>query len=477
MNSFRTNLENIPFGITENGANMYESTDNKCLDLFALGAATRNRSDEDRLALFKEAYAENPDMAFQILWYIGDVRNGQGERDFFRICYKWMCEEHPMTAKKYLDEIPNYKRWDDLVYIGMDLMPNTVGTIVANQLDKDIHNYLENKSVSLCAKWLPSINASSNKTRAMAKRLCKALGIDYKRYRKMLAKLRGYLNIVEKNLTNRNYKNIDYSQVPSQANIKYHQAFMRNDEDRYSDFIENKESKMNMTVTYPYQIVHQIVYNNLDRDVAQKMWDNLPDYLNGDKSNTICVVDTSGSMEGTPLDVACSLGLYFGERNRGPFKDCYISFSSRPKLVEFANGDIKDKVRKIYGDNLCENTNIKKVFDLLLEIAKKPATKREDIPENILIISDMEFDYAQEGNFESAFDKIKREWKAAGFEMPKLIFWNVDARQNNLPIISGSVSFVSGFSPVIFKTIITGKQGEELMQEAIAQYSKFITLD
>ena len=243
---------------------------------------------------------------------------------------------------------------------------------------------------------------------------------------------------------------------------------------------------MNTSVTYPYEIVRAVsrkgyFYDNngLEDAVVNKMWANLPDYLNGDASNTICVVDTSGSMEGTPLDVACSLGLYFGERNRGPFKDCYISFSSSPKLVEFASGDFTDKVRKIYKDNLCQNTNIEKVFDLLLDIAKRPTTKREDIPENILIISDMEFDYAQEGDFESAFDSIKRKWNNAGFTMPHLIFHNVNARQNNIPIIDKNqkVSLVSGMSPVIYKTLITGKTGEDLMKEAIKLYSDIVAID
>jgi len=194
----------------------------------------------------------------------------------------------------------------------------------------------------------------------------------------------------------------------------------------------------------------------------------------------LCVVDTSGSMIGTPINVAISLGMYAAERAGGPFKDHYISFSSRPRLIKIEGAHFVDKVVRIYRTNLCENTDLVKTFDMLLSIADRPETREEDIPETIVVISDMEIDsMSGSGSYwnkvgawttestATEMDKVRAKWAAHGHKMPKLIYWNVEARSNTILDDGPGVSFVSGMSPSIFESIITGKTGWDLMMDKL----------
>ena len=218
--------------------------------------------------------------------------------------------------------------------------------------------------------------------------------------------------------------------------------------------------------------------------MINKYWENLPDYLNGKDCSMMCVVDTSGSMvrreAAAPINVAISLGLYCAERISGPFKNHYISFSSRPQLIKTEGVDFVDKVHRIYRTNLCENTNLEAVFDLLLATAKKPGVSAWDIPKTIVVISDMEIDQGSSSYWgslnhrwtkESAsteMENIRKKWAAAGLEMPKLVYWNVDSRNENTFLDAGpNVTFVSGMSPIIFKQVLTGKTGWDLCLEVL----------
>jgi hypothetical protein len=246
-------------------------------------------------------------------------------------------------------------------------------------------------------------------------------------------------------------------------------------------------------VLYPYECVAEatklfdygwygssgikVGMNDTTRLMVNKYWDNLSDYFNGASFNGLAVVDTSGSMTGSsasaPINVAISLGLYCAEKAKGPFAGHYVSFASRPQLIKTEGVDFVDKVYRIYKTNLVDNTNIEATFDLLLNTALKNNCSQDDLPQNILIISDMEFDsargyYGRGSNTETLMEGIARKWQAHGYECPKLIYWNVDARQNNIPMLgNGPISYVSGFSPSIFQTIMTGKTGYDLMMEVL----------
>jgi hypothetical protein len=220
--------------------------------------------------------------------------------------------------------------------------------------------------------------------------------------------------------------------------------------------------------------MRSVPYEDTKRVMLQKYWENLPDYYNGKQENGIAVVDVSGSMSGQPMEVAISLGAYIAERGHGPFANHFITFSESPDLVEFTGVDITDKIQRAERADWGYNTDIEAVFELLLNTAKSQKTKREDMPERLYILSDMEFDRgmnhygASQNQINTLLEDIAQEWKREGYELPQLIFWNLNARQDNIPMLKGGrFAYLSGFSPVMLKQILSGKDGYDLMLDKL----------
>ena len=492
MNQLLNGLQNRSnLTYTENGALTHKSTKSMLLDMFAMGAAMRTRGDNDVICMFKNAYEENPEYALKCLFYIRDIRGGQGERRFFRTCYHWLAMKHPEAAQRNMQHIPEFGRWDDLYC----LLGTALEEDMFNMLKKQFVLDLSCQTPSLLAKWLPSCNASSKETIAKGNMTREAFGLTQKEYRKALSVLRKRINVLERLMSANEWEKIEFDKIPSKAGLIYKNAFARRDiiKAKYEKFAKDENTKVNAAALYPYEIVEKALhvgrYDSTDRAMVNKYWANLPDWLKNADLNALCMVDTSGSMHGTPINVAISLGLYCAERAGGPFATHYISFASRPQLIKCEGADFVDKVERIYRTNLVDNTNIEAAFDMLLDTAKRTHCSQEDMPKNILVISDMEFDSAvntgwswtanyhnriTKDNAETLMEGIARKWAAAGYEMPHLIYWNVQARQNNIPMLgNGPISYVSGFSPSIFQTIVTGKTGYDLMMECLngARYS------
>ncbi len=501
MNTFMNGLANVTnYTYTENGGVTHKTTRSDLLDMFAMGAAYRKRSDDDVINLFKNAYAENPIYALKCLFYIRDVRGGQGERRFFRVCMRWLANTDVEAARRNLAYVPEFGRWDDLYeFVGTPLEADAFA-LIKHQLALDV----ECKTPSLLAKWLKSENTSSAESRALGMATRKYLNMTSRQYRKTLSFLRARINVLERLMSAGKWDEIEFDKIPSKAGMIYKNAFARHDIERarseknvqtYADFAKDTTKTVNAKTLYPYECVAEatkVMFNtyswyynkkntpidDTQRLMANKYWDNLTDYFNNATFNGIAVVDTSGSMTGheasAPINVAISLGLYCAEHNSGPFANHYISFASRPQLIRTEGVDFCDKVARIYETNLCDNTNIEAVFDLMLNTILHNHVDAKDIPKNIIVISDMEFDSAQgwnamsRHNAETVLEGVARVWASYGIEMPHLIFWNVDARQNNIPMLgNGRISFVSGFSPSIFETIMSGKTGYDLMMEKL----------
>ena len=493
MNTMLNGLKNTTnYTRTENGALTHKTTRSDLLDMFAMGAAMRNRSEADIILMFRKAFAENPVYALKCLFYIRDVRGGQGERRFFRVVIKDMASQQNTrdAIKRNMELIPEFGRWDDLyAFVGTPLEADAF-TVIKKQLALDV----QCKTPSLLAKWLKSENASSRETTRLGNITRRYMDMTHKEYRKVLAVLRTRINIVEKLMSENRWDEIEFDKIPSKAGLIYKNAFARRDiiKAKYEKFAKDENTKVNAGTLYPYEVVEKAMRaasqrrDNADRLMVNKYWTNLTDYFNGSNLNALAMVDTSGSMAGTPMNVAISLGLYCAERAGGPFANHYISFSSAPQLIECEGIDFVDKVERIRRTNLCENTNIEAAFDMLLHTALANNVPQKDMPENIIVISDMEFDEATgdtmgywgrhkhntsqltKANADTLLEGIAKEWKREGYDMPHLIFWNVDARQANVPMIgNGRVSYVSGFSPSIFQTIMTGKTGYDLMMECL----------
>lgn len=470
----------LNYGYTANGALTHRSTLNAVYDMFATGGAMRNADGDSIIYMFNNAYEEDPVYALKCLFYLRDITEGQGERRFFRICLHWLANNKPNVALNCIPLVQKYGRYDDL-YCYVD-----------TPLEKDMFNYmkkifkldLQSETPSLLGKWLKSENASSELTKELANKTRIAFGLSHKEYRKCLSVLRKRINVLETLMSSDRWDEIEFDKIPSKAGLIYRNAFACKDitKERYKAFIENKKTKVNAKALYPYDCVHQAIKckwdSSVERQAIEKYWDNLTDYFNGKSLNALAVVDTSGSMTwgcggALPIDVAISLGMYFAEKAKGPFAHHYISFSSNPQLIKIKGEDFCDKVTRIYKTNLCANTNIAKTFDLILNTAIDNNCSQEELPEHLIIISDMEFDYmvddVKSSRVETLLETIKRKWKEAGYDMPKLIFWNVNASTPNIPMEASdkNVTYVSGCSPVLFDAILSEKTGIDLMYEKL----------
>lgn len=343
---------------------------------------------------------------------------------------------------------------------------------------------------SLIFKWLPSENASSEKTKELARAIRKSLGITSKQYRKLLSWGRERINVLERLMSSNQWDKISFDRIPSRAGLIYKNAFARRDilKVKYEHFMQDKSTKVNAKDLYPHEIAHRALRTDYSDDtnrlVLQKYWDNLPNYYGNKKENGIAVVDVSGSMSGQPMEVAVSMGAYIAEKAHGPFANHFITFSAQPELVKFEGVDVVDKFNRCIRADWGMNTDLKAVFNMLLDTAVKNHIKQEDMPERIYIFSDMQFDrcvttnvrgrdswynyYTSQSDIDTMMEAEKKKWVRYGYKLPSVIFWNVNAAfKNNIPAIGEGFSYVSGFSPVMIETILSGKDGIDLMLEKL----------
>lgn len=480
--------EDFNESITENGAVGYRTSGKALLDINFNISSMRNMNEDQIIDKFVKAFYEDKRLAMKWLFYAGDVRGGVGERRLFRILLKYLAQNHLNLAKAVIELVPEYTRWDNLWCLLDTELVDYVINLVEKQLNKDIANMNDNHPISLLAKWLPSIVASSKKTKRYGCIICEKLGISEKTYRTTISKLRKYLRVTETYMSSNRWNEIDYSVVPSRANLIYKDAFLKHDEERRKEYLNSLsrgEMKINSGVLFPHNIVCR--YRNESgwgrntyekEDIAlEELWKALPDYVNGN-GNTICVADGSGSMTSTVgnsnvtcLDVANALAVYFSERCEGQFKNNYITFSEHPQLVDFNKAKtLREKLEIASHYNEVANTNIEAVFDLILQTALNNHMSQSEMPKNILILSDMEFDKCvtsgesnnrwQVNRPEKKLFKIFEERYARhGYKLPRLVFWNICSRTGAIPVRENDlgVALVSGFSPVIAKMVLSNK--------------------
>ena len=477
------NLKNeMNITYTENGSKAYASSLSHCLDLFATVGGLRRATNDEITKRFIRAFAENPDLAMKILFYARDIRGGLGERRVFRIVLKWLCNNHPETVIRNIGFIAEYGRFDDLLELLATPCEGVAVAYIAEKLKNDKRKMVKGEEVSLLAKWLPSVNASNSNTVLLARKLSRKLNMSEPEYRKTLSSLRAYIRILENNLREKDYT-FDYSKQPSKAMFKYRNAFMRNDGERYGDFLNkvNKgEAILHADTLYPYELVDRYLgnwgrlrdFSEDEKTALNATWNSMPDYTNGE--NALVIVDTSGSMywpvAPKPASVALSLGIYFAERNKGAFKNHFIEFSERPQLIELKGENFVDKLRYICTFNEIANTNMQAVFDVILNTAVNNNVAASELPSTLYIISDMEFDGCVDNASVTVFENAKRKFEAAGYKLPKVVFWNVASRNLQLPVRKNEqgVALVSGSSPRVFSMVLNGELNpEEYMLQVI----------
>ena len=466
MGDYLEALKNQNNVLTENGAVTHSSTNSDCLDLFFQIGALRGTG-RDPYSLFMRAFIENPTVALKILFFSRDVRGGVGERATFRTILQRLAVENPEVVKKNFAYIAELGRFDDWLCLLDTPCSDKVFAEIKSQLTKDLDALKQDKEISLLAKWLPSINATNAKTVKDALRISKALGMKPVEYRKTLSVLRRKLTLVENNLRLKDYT-FAYEHVPSKALFRYRNAFIRNDEKRYENFLnraKEQPSIMHTGTLEPYDIIAPFFndFEKPDEKTLQTLvvtWNALKDYT-GDE-NALVVMDGSGSMYSTysgnimPIAIAMSLAIYFAERNKGMFHNHFITFSMNPQLVEIKGKTIYDKVCYCSNFNDACNTDLERTFILLLNAAVANNISQEEMPSRLYIISDMEFDSCVEGcNTLTNFEVAKKMFAEAGYKLPEVVFWNVSARQSQFPVRQheSGVALVSGFTPRIFASI------------------------
>ena len=475
--TFLDNLkEETTVGRTANGASTFTSSLNANLDFYAQAGSMRQYKSAIK-PLFAKAYDEDRELALRNLIHLRNIRlGGLGERDAFRIAVEYLIDAKDYKAITMIAEYVGYfGRWDDLVAImAKDTKTFDIGVeVLREQFAEDLKAMAANEPVSLMAKWVPNVSVKNAERRRMAHRIAKALGYTPRDYRKMMVKLRSYIGVLEVKLAAKDYDSINFEKLPSKALFRYRAAFNRHLGDEYQAFINavnSGEKQMNGALMMPHEVIRAyynggFAWNKKVDPVLEATWKSMDDVLEGIEDNAIVVADTSGSMMSgytvQPWHIAEGLAIYTAERLEGAFKNNFITFSSRPQLITLPeHGTLYDKMKEYQTHSIIDNTNIEAVFDLILDTAVKHSTPQEDLPSKIIIISDMEFDICAKNASLNNFEDAKRKFNAKGYELPSVVFWNVNAHGRNMPVRFNEqgVALVSGFSTNVLSAVL----GEEI---------------
>lgn len=457
---------------TENDALTYKSTTNDVLDFFYLAPT---RQGQDNVDLFIPAWEDNPALALKAAFYLRDVRGGKGQRKTFRDILDWLARYKKSVFNAVVPYVAEYGRWDDLLRF---VTFKSVQVLVSRQLADD----LKNEHPSLLAKWMPSENASSKDSRELARAWMEVLGYTPRAYRRMLSLLRSRIDVVERKMSNQDWNEINYSGVPSRAMKLYRKAFEAHDEDRFDAFIQKAktgEVKIQSKTLYPHELVAPFLHGTRTDEVLEAQWNQLPNYFGEKERNILVVVDTSSSMfcpvgngKTQAMDVSVSLGLYCAERNRGDFHNIIMTFNSRPEIVHITAKGLGARVRQVHDIPWGGSTNLQGTFEALLRFAKVEKVPAKDMPTNIVIITDGEFN--RQVDDRTNLDGIKAQYKAAGYKVPILTFWNCNSRHNQVPATKNekNVFLVSGFSAETIGSVlnmedIPEKTPEQLMLQVL----------
>jgi hypothetical protein len=455
MNTFVDAVKNQS-ARTTNGMRARKSTANACVDLFFKAGASRGK---DITKDFVAAYVEDREVALRIALWLRDVRGGAGERELFRQILKYLDKHEPTDAALLLMKVPELGRWDDLFAVESKTNKHVAFTLLGNAL---------RERNGLAAKWTP-------RQGPLAAEIRQFFGMSPKFYRKSLVEM---TKVVEQDMCAKQWNTINFSHVPSLAHARYKKAFHRNTTE-YAKYVEELKKdpkdravgvKINAGAVYPYDVLKGVIgsynmnYNTTELGALQAQWDAMENFV-GD-ANVLPLVDVSGSMstkaggynsksETSCLDVAVSLGLYVADKNKGKFKDTFLTFSDKPELLHL-KGNIVQKVKQMVDSNWGMNTNLVKAMDKILKTAVEGQVPQEEMPEVLLIMSDMQFDACAKFD-DSAMQMIARKFEAAGYALPKIVFWNLNAH-DNVPVKhnASGVALVSGFSPAIMVSVLGG---------------------
>lgn len=481
--------------LTANGAHAFASTGNALVDMFASIGAMRAASNTTIQTMMAEAFSQDPLLATKMMFYTRDIRGervGKGERDTFRILLAWMAKYHPDIVKLNIPLIGVYGRFDDLYTLVGTTCENDMWQYVNELLQQDIAHMRYNQShpdkakkpCSLLAKWLKSVRTSSKATSKLGKLTAKKLGMTQKAYRSTLSELREYLPVVESLMSANRWDEIDYEHIPSMAMKTYRAAFAKHDvNQKFSDYkeaVKRGEAKINASTLFPYDIVGPYLDYDAkpDDDIIEAQWKAMPDYV-ADDVNAIVICDTSGSMEQTvnnvhalPQKAAFGLTLYFAEHNTGAWHNLFMTFSTRPKFVSVKGNTLKQKIHSLDRDDWGMSTNLQRACELVLNTAVKNNVPADEMPKALIVISDMQIDSCDATRDKDFYTVMRAKFVAEGYEIPHIIFWNVNAQKPTMltdDTKRPGVQLISGLNAKTFAEIIdnASADAETLMMNCL----------
>ena len=466
-NTFTSAARN--FTTTENGHAAVKSTGSAVLDLYGQIGGLRGMDFATRVApLVDRAVAEDKLLTAKTIFYGRDARGGTGERRLFRDIIHYAATNFPEIVGPNIHLIPEFGRWDDLYALVGTPLERYAAAVIREQFYKD----RVSETPSLLGKWLKSCNTSSDESKRLGLWTRLQLGLSEAQYRREMTKLRKKIAIVESKMSANNWGDIEYDKIPSRASLIYRDAFKRHDEARYTAFIEavnRGEKKINAVMNTPQDIVHAYLDGGYggakqEDETLEALWENLPDFVHTGE-NIICMVDTSGSMYGRPIEVSTGLGMYFAQRNRGAFHNLLMTFTTTPSFVTLSDhASLYDNLRTTMNAPWNGSTDLNLACEYMLKFAKEYHVPDEEMPRRLIVISDMEIDQATNGYryrrpFRLHSDELKEMYERAGYTMPQLIYWNVEARDNHFQTKSDTegVMLASGSSPAVFEALLKMK--------------------
>lgn len=481
--------------LTENGAFAYDSTaQGALLDMFSQIGALRPRTEDEIARKFAAAFREDKLLATKMLFYSGDIRQGGlGERRTFRICLRWMAENHPDIVLKNIELIPYFNRFDSWFVLVGTKCEKAMWELVAKTLTEDVKAMKASTArkhvpASLLAKWMPSENTSSVKTRALANKAIKALKLTPRSYRQMLSALRKHINVTERKMSAGEWGSIDYAKVPSYAMHNYGSAFAKHDHERFDAYLKSVskgEVKINAATLFPYDLVEKYMgyhgansmrvgdtyVDKNENAVVEAQWKALPNYLTK-PVNAVVMADVSGSMSGRPMATSIGLVTYFAQHNTGWYRNQYMTFTSDPHFINIPEGaSLLECVKKVASAGVGYNTNLEKAFKAILDTATFYKIPKDQMPKTLVVISDMEIDkYMRPGRHWDFLGVQRARFESFGYKLPKIVMWNVNARKDTVLSQSEDVIFISGQSASSFKTLcqnLDGVTAYELMLQVL----------
>ena len=465
--------------LTENGAFAYDSTaQGALLDLFSQVGALRPRTEAEIASKFAAAFREDALLATKMMFYTGDIREGGlGERRTFRVCLRWLAEQRPDIVNKNMTLIPFFNRFDTLFTLMDTDCEKAMWELVAKTLTEDLRAMkasTDHKHVpcSLLAKWMPSENTSSAKTRVLALKAIKALGLTPRSYRRMLSALRKHIGVTECKMSAGEWTSIEYAKVPSYAMHNYGSAFAKHDHERFDAYLKSVskgEAKINSSVLFPYDLVEKYLLTGYRPSrlragdcwiaggpdaVVEAQWSALPNYLTK-PVNAVFMADVSGSMNGRPMATSIGLATYFAQHNTGWYRNQYMSFTDTPHFINIPDGaSLYECVKKVASAGVGYSTNLQAAFNEILNTAVQYRIPAKDMPKALVVTSDMEIDhYMRPGRHWDFLKVMEARFNASGYKLPKIIMWNVNARKDTVLSQDENTIFISGQSASSFKIL------------------------